>query len=101
MLEIVAINSITRRMPLVVKAPKAVDVRVTGDFTGWAERGIRLSHDGGGRWRTVLSLEPGEYQYRLLGRRSVGGSCRGGPAGAESLRFEELRPQGPLVLGTE
>jgi 1,4-alpha-glucan branching enzyme len=66
MLEIVAINSITRRMPLVVKAPKAVDVRVTGDFTGWAERGIRLSHDGGGRWRTVLSLEPGEYQYRLL-----------------------------------
>jgi 1,4-alpha-glucan branching enzyme len=66
MVEFVAINSITRRVPFVVKAPKAMDVRVTGDFTGWAARGLRLSHDGGGHWRTVLSLEPGEYQYRLL-----------------------------------
>ena len=25
-----------------------------------------MSHNGDGRWRTVISLEPGEYQYRLL-----------------------------------
>lgn len=57
---------VSRRVLLVVNAPKAGDVRVMGDFTGWSGKGIRLSHDGGGRWRTVLSLEPGEYQYRLL-----------------------------------
>ena len=66
MLENGVTRSISRRLPLIVKAPEAKDVRVTGDFTGWVEQGIRLSHDGNGRWRTVLSLAPGEYQYRLL-----------------------------------
>jgi 1,4-alpha-glucan branching enzyme len=65
MVEKVTTRSISRRVPIVVNAPKAADVRVTGEFTSWSERGVRLSHDGGGRWRTVLSLEPGEYQYRL------------------------------------
>jgi len=55
-----------RRVPLVVMAPEAKDVRVTGDFTRWAKKGIRLSFDGNGRWTTVLPLTPGRYQYRLL-----------------------------------
>ncbi len=66
MLEKVATRPVSRRVAITVKAPEAKDVRVTGEFTGWVEQGIRLSHDGGGRWRTVLTLEPGEYQYRLL-----------------------------------
>jgi 1,4-alpha-glucan branching enzyme len=53
-------------VPLVVKDTLAEEVRVTGDFTDWVPEGIRLSHDGDGLWRTVLSLEPGEHQYRLL-----------------------------------
>jgi 1,4-alpha-glucan branching enzyme len=64
--EKVTIPAKARRVSLVVRAPEAKEVRVTGSFTGWAEQGIRLSPDGGGRWRTVLTLEPGEYQYRLL-----------------------------------
>jgi 1,4-alpha-glucan branching enzyme len=64
--EKVSLRTAVRRVPMTVKAPEAKDVRVTGEFTGWAVQGIRLSHDGGGRWRTVLTLEPGEYQYRLL-----------------------------------
>lgn len=55
-----------RRVPLVVKEGNAEEVRVTGDFTDWVKEGIRLSHDGDGLWRTVLPLDPGEYQYRLL-----------------------------------
>jgi 1,4-alpha-glucan branching enzyme len=55
-----------RRVAIVVKAPEAREVRVTGDFTRWVKQGIRLSHDGKGQWRTVLPLDPGEYQYRLL-----------------------------------
>lgn len=54
------------RVSIVVKAPEAKDVRVTGDFTRWTKRGIRLSEDGNGHWRTQLPLEPGEYQYRIL-----------------------------------
>lgn len=55
-----------RRVPLVVKEIEAAEVRVTGDFTGWDEAGIRLSPVGERQWRTVLPLEPGRYQYRLI-----------------------------------
>ena len=57
---------LARRVPLVIQDTLADEVRVTGDFTGWVREGIPLSHDGDGLWRTVLSLEPGEHQYRLL-----------------------------------
>jgi 1,4-alpha-glucan branching enzyme len=56
----------TRRVPLVVRQNGADEVRVTGDFTDWDEEGIRLSPVGDGQWRTVLPLEPGQYQYRLI-----------------------------------
>jgi 1,4-alpha-glucan branching enzyme len=45
--------------------PVARHVEVTGDFTGWVEHGIRLRQQGNGGWRAALTLEPGEYQYRL------------------------------------
>jgi 1,4-alpha-glucan branching enzyme len=54
-----------RSVPFDVVAPVAMYVEVTGDFTGWVKHGIRLSHHGNGGWRTVLTLDPGEYQYRL------------------------------------
>ena len=65
MLEKVATSTVARRVAITVKAPEAKEVCVTGDFTDWNDQGIRLSHDGGGRWRTVLTLEPGDHQYRL------------------------------------
>jgi len=54
-----------RAVPFDVAAPVALYVEVTGDFTGWVHHGIRLGHHGNGGWRTILTLEPGEYQYRL------------------------------------
>jgi hypothetical protein len=48
------------------KAEGARDVRVTGVFSGWSRAGVRLSHDGNGIWRAMLSLNPGSYEYRLL-----------------------------------
>jgi 1,4-alpha-glucan branching enzyme len=54
-----------RRVPFIVEAAEATDVRVTGDFNHWLPEGIPLSHDGEGTWRTTLALEPGEHQYRL------------------------------------
>jgi len=66
MLQRSAVQSTSRRVALVVSAPEARDVRVTGDFTQWTTQGVRLSHDGKGEWRTVLPLVPGEYEYRLL-----------------------------------
>jgi 1,4-alpha-glucan branching enzyme len=59
-------SSSARIVPFDVVAPGAMYVEVTGDFTGWVKYGIRLSHRGNGEWRTLLTLGPGAYQYRLL-----------------------------------
>lgn len=55
-----------RRVKIEVKADEANEVAITGDFNRWLQKGVRLSHDGDGIWRTLLELAPGEYQYRLL-----------------------------------
>lgn len=55
-----------RQVAIMVNAPEAREVLVTGDFVDWAKDGVRLSHKGNGEWQAVLSLEPGEYEYRLL-----------------------------------
>jgi 1,4-alpha-glucan branching enzyme len=70
-----------RRVAIVVKAPEAKEVRVTGDFTRWVKEGIRLSPDGNGQWRTVLPLDPGQYQYRIL----VDGEWSDHPEAAERV----------------
>jgi len=41
------------------------EVAISGDFTNWTEEGIRLTQDAPGEWHALLSLIPGEYQYRL------------------------------------
>jgi 1,4-alpha-glucan branching enzyme len=55
----------SRLVPFDVEAPGAMYVEVTGDFTGWVKDGIRLRRRGQDGWRAYLTLEPGEYQYRL------------------------------------
>lgn len=55
-----------RRIPVVVEAPEARDVRVTGDFSAWSGEGVRLRRGSDGRWGVVLRLLPGVYEYRLI-----------------------------------
>ena len=56
----------TREVPFTVRAKGASEVVVTGDFTQWSRDGIRLRKGPNDEWRTVLELEPGEHQYRLV-----------------------------------
>lgn len=53
-------------VPFGVRIPGAGDVRITGDFTEWTRAGIPLWNEGDGSWRTILSLLPGIYEYRLI-----------------------------------
>jgi 1,4-alpha-glucan branching enzyme len=53
-------------VPFSARLPAASDVRISGDFTGWTRGGIPLWNEGDGSWRTVLSLLPGIYEYRLV-----------------------------------
>lgn len=59
-------NRRTRSVPFVARLPRAQDVRVSGDFTGWTRAGVPLWDEGDGSWRTMLPLDPGVYQYRLV-----------------------------------
>lgn len=44
-------------------APKAREVAVAGDFTGWKPVGLRRR---GRRWETAVELPPGRYQYVFI-----------------------------------
>ena len=59
-------QTVTREVPFTVRAKGASEVVVTGDFTQWTRDGIRLRKGPNDEWRTVLELEPGEHQYRLV-----------------------------------
>ncbi len=56
----------TRSIGFRTMVPRASDVRITGDFTGWTLAGIPLWDEGDGSWRTLLSLDPGVYEYRMV-----------------------------------
>jgi hypothetical protein len=53
-------------VPFSANLPAASDVKITGDFTRWTGGGIPLRNEVDGSWRTVLSLLPGIYEYRLI-----------------------------------
>lgn len=51
----------------ILNAPNAQNVYCTGEFTNWSREGIRMEKDEKtGFWKTVLHLEPGEYEYRFI-----------------------------------
>jgi chromosome partitioning protein len=50
-----------------LNAPNAKNVYLTGEFTNWSREGIRMEKDErAGLWKSVLHLEPGEYEYRFI-----------------------------------
>jgi 1,4-alpha-glucan branching enzyme len=47
-------------------APDAKVVSLAGSFTNWNQAPIQLKQDKAGVWKKTLTLEPGQYEYRLL-----------------------------------
>jgi chromosome partitioning protein len=48
-------------------APDADEVFITGEFTNWSREGIPLERDhSDGLWKTIIDIEPGEYEYRFV-----------------------------------
>lgn len=55
-----------KRVALTTRIEKAEEVVLTGDFTAWTTKGVRMLRGPAGEWRANLDLAPGNYQYRLL-----------------------------------
>ena len=48
-------------------AADADEVFITGEFTNWSREGIPLKRDSiDGFWKTIVDIEPGEYEYRFI-----------------------------------
>ncbi len=45
-------------------APQAEKVELAGSFNGWDPAQNPLTHDGNGRWKAVVELPEGRYEYR-------------------------------------
>jgi 1,4-alpha-glucan branching enzyme len=49
-----------------LEAPQAEQVCIAGSFNEWDPMANVLRYDEDGRWGCILSLEPGEYEYRFV-----------------------------------
>jgi hypothetical protein len=55
-----------------VKAPKAKNVEVVGDFNGWKQGTLPLQRQGSGHWELLLPLPAGRYRFHyLIDRQAV------------------------------
>jgi 1,4-alpha-glucan branching enzyme len=64
-----------KRVTFSYAEPAAQSVLLAGDFTGWQQAPLSLKRDKNGVWKKIVSLAPGQYQYRLL----VDGEWRNDP----------------------
>ena len=47
-------------------APRtAHDVKLCGNFTNWEQGAIVMDRGRAGEWKTMVNLEPGEYEYKF------------------------------------
>lgn len=59
-------KSTKQKVTFSLVAPDAQSVLVAGDFTGWDRVPVSLKKQKAGVWKKVVSLEPGQYEYRYL-----------------------------------
>jgi chromosome partitioning protein len=46
--------------------PRAKEVRVTGTFNDWSERGVPLYRREDGQWECIVPMASGEHEYRFI-----------------------------------
>jgi len=56
----------TRRVQFEFPAPESQEVHLVGDFNNWDVIASPMKKDKKGKWKTILSLKPGRYEYRFL-----------------------------------
>jgi 1,4-alpha-glucan branching enzyme len=57
---------IKKRVAFKFNAPDTTrEVKLCGNFTGWESGAIVMNRSKSGEWKTQVSLEPGEYEYKF------------------------------------
>jgi 1,4-alpha-glucan branching enzyme len=55
-----------RRVTLTLKAPKAKEVILMGDFNRWNAKTHPMKQMKAGVWEKIVMLPPGRYEYKFL-----------------------------------
>jgi 5'-AMP-activated protein kinase regulatory beta subunit len=55
-----------RRIVFAFHDHQAREVAVTGDFNQWNRASHPMKQDGNGRWKKVVLLLPGQYEYKFI-----------------------------------
>ena len=53
-----------KKVRFLLKAPKARQVVLMGDFNNWS--GQTMARDDTGRWTATVMVPPGRYEYKLM-----------------------------------
>ena len=77
-----------RHVSVMLKAPEARSVVVTGSFVDWQTDQYVLKKKEDGTWKRRLTVEPGTYEYRFI----IDGQWHDDPQCAERI---------PNAFGTE
>src|SRR3990172_259302 len=56
----------TRKVLFELQASEAKEVNLAGEFNNWDTAAHPMKKDKDGVWKTILSLEPGKYEYRFF-----------------------------------
>ena len=55
-----------RRVTFLFEADNPGEVILMGDFNHWNPKKHAMKNDGTGKWKKVVMLEPGRYEYKFL-----------------------------------
>ena len=55
-----------RRITFKVESSEAREVILVGDFNSWDESKHIMKRDDKGRWTKIVTLAPGNYEYKFL-----------------------------------
>ena len=55
-----------RRITFKLEASEAQEASLVGDFNSWDIKKHRMKRDDQGRWTKIVTLPPGNYEYKFL-----------------------------------
>ena len=64
--EIVKRKIYRRRVTFALKAPRAKEVSLLGEFNNWDAAATPMKRDKDGIWKTTLILPSGRYEFKFL-----------------------------------
>ncbi len=64
--ELTSLPPAKRRVAFSLSAPDARNVKLAGDFTGWADAPCEMTRQQNGSWKAIVAVPLGQHEYRFI-----------------------------------